>query len=431
MAEPLRADRGLLGIKFWFMVFIVMAFMVAVSMAMNVLYVGQTVRAADELTRIKGFIDEVCQGNAGDYRTFQAPPIGVVARMEDCGKVMGKATVRGILGAGVAANNIKSIMSMGKDTKALKEMSGKADDLARLSGSPVKTAKDTAEMAEANAELAKTLATFEEPGKSLLHIPMPSKVATVQNRIVMALDKAHIISQDGAKVQEHVAAIYKIQGTLKATTDAAEQAKLYTEWASHAEEAYKLAQTGQRITTASKYAQGVLYTACLATSTAAAAKETDILPEAAQKGIEEARTSAQKFIQTHASVGGGVVAAMPAEAVPCFAYSLSRGANFRDLSGAMGGALSATAVNVLGGEMLGQSVSMVSDFALRCPGKSNAVAICVQKAKCEGESKGPCSACDVVSCRVPVKVESRPLDPRITARNEGDAVTVSGGVEPF
>ena len=81
--------------------------------------------------------------------------------------------------------------------------------------------------------------------------------------------------------------------------------------------------------------------------------------------------------------------------------------------------------------MMGQAASMLSNFATRCPGAKNGMAICVQKSKCEGEDKGPCAACDVISCRAPIKVESRPFSPKITVTHQGDVVILNGGVEPF
>ncbi|MDP6627798.1 MAG: hypothetical protein QGG50_07840 [Methanopyri archaeon] len=431
MSELLGRKRGLLGIKFWFMVFVVMAFMVAVSMAMNILYVGQTVRAADELGRIKTYLEAVCHGNVGDYRTFGAPPFGVIVRVDSCDKVLAKSAVRGVVGVGVMTKHITSIANMGKKPKALKQMADKADDLAKMSGSNVKTATNAARITEANQALTKNLAMFKDPSKRLFQIPVPSKMAGVHNKVVMALDKTGIVSANGAKAQKHIVEIYKIQGQLGRTKDAAQAAKLYAQWGNHADEAYKLAHTAGRFGTGMKFTQGALYTTCVGTSLAGYVKEVDVVPEGAQKAIEDVHTATRDFISDNAGPAGGTVGALPAEGVPCLAYSLSRGASLKGATGFLGGAVTSTAFNILGGRMLGQSAAMISSFATRCPGASNGLAICVQKSKCEGDEKGPCSACEVISCRVPIKVESRPFDPKITVSHEGDVVKLNGGVEPF
>ena len=153
--------------------------------------------------------------------------------------------------------------------------------------------------------------------------------------------------------------------------------------------------------------------------------------ELQEKAIEDVHTATRDLIADNVGPAGGTVSALPAEGVPCLAYSLSKGASLKGATGFLGGAVTSTAFNILGGRMLGQSAAMISSFATRCPGATNGLAICIQKSKCESEEKGPCSACDVISCRVPINVESRPFDPKITVSHEGDVVKLNGGVEPF
>ncbi len=72
-------------------------------------------------TEMKGYIQEVCRGGEGDFKSFEAPPPYIQFQCDDCKTISGKAALRTALGVAAAASlgteMVKAGKSIGKGFK--------------------------------------------------------------------------------------------------------------------------------------------------------------------------------------------------------------------------------------------------------------------------------------------------------------------------
>lgn len=441
--------RGVLGIRFWFLVLIFFVFMIAINIMTRVIDFGQAINAGTELERIKSHVTPVCQGVPGDFREFSSVPSGVFIRCDPCATAMTKGAIRGAIGVATVAKNIKDIMDIGKDVSRLKRLSRKADDIATSSHKGINTAQNIDEIKDANRAVAGILENFKDPGKELLEIPAPSGIRGVYNKVVVAVDKGTNWGVAKVEVDRKIAQIYRVQhdiqrvqGLMEAvdkTSDAAKWVEytsqletLYKTMGAHSDEAFKLLRQRNLLTQGGKYLKGALYLSCLGTTLSDKAGESNLLSEATKQQIDSFRQDAKDIVARNAGPLTDAAANTPPENTACAVYALSRGVTkITRPTAAFAGVIGGAAFNILGGEALGDGINIMTSLATKCGISSKTdLALCVAKKECRG--KGLCSACDVVKCNAEVVCKSRPMDTKIEAEfTSQDEITISGGVENF
>lgn len=436
--QQISMSRGVLGIKFWFMVFIFLAFAISMAMITRMLDFGKAVNTGAELSRIKAQITPVCQGQPGDFVKISGVPLGVEVRCDPCSEVMAKGTIRSAIGAAIIAKNVKDLKSLGSSSKKLKNMADKADELAKVSSHGVETAQDLKYIQKANKLLTNTLETFKKTDRHLLRIPLPSKIKNVANRAVISVKKNLLRQSDILEVQNKINEIYRIKNQINRLQAAGksgdEIASLYRKWSVLSDEAFELLEKRNALEKTGNFIRNAAYLSCITGSLTSKAHESDLLPEHAKRVIQDFRNEASDIISDRLpEYTSGASKSIPPESLPCAAYVISSGSKgFSSLQVGFGGVITSTALNLFGGRSLGEGINILTSFSMKCglPPAEDRLAICVSKKTCEGE--GPCSACDVIQCKAKVKCISRPMSPVIKAEYGSDnIIRISGGINEF